>query len=140
MLADKDHSVIWIRFIVGIIFISEGLQKFLFQDTLGIGRFIKIGIPYPEFSAPFVAFCEITFGFFILIGFATRIAFFPQIIIMIVALISTKLSILLNNEILPFLHEARNDLLIAFGLIFLFHKGSGAFSIDEFITNKRKQI
>ncbi|XDD46859.1 hypothetical protein AB3N60_01825 [Leptospira sp. WS39.C2] len=47
LFTDNDPSVIWIRFVVGVIFISEGIQKFVYPDTLGIGRFVKIGIPYP---------------------------------------------------------------------------------------------
>lgn len=140
LFTENDTSVIWIRFVVGIIFFMEGIQKFVYADTLGVGRFIKIGIPYPEIMAPFVGVCEILFGIFILLGFLVRISFFPQIIIMITAILSTKLTVLLHSGILTFFHDARNDLLMIFGLVFLFHKGSGAFSIDTLIINKRKNV
>jgi putative oxidoreductase len=38
-------SVVLIRLVVGAVFLSEGIQKFLFANDLGVGRFIKIGIP-----------------------------------------------------------------------------------------------
>ncbi len=67
-------SIIFIRLLVGSVFLSEGIQKFLYSDALGIGRFIKIGIPAPEFFAPFVGTVEVVFGFLIIIGLLTRIA------------------------------------------------------------------
>ncbi len=41
-------AAVLIRVIVGYVFFVEGVQKFLFPDTLGVGRFIKIGIPMPH--------------------------------------------------------------------------------------------
>ena len=66
-------SVILVRLIVGAVFLSEGIQKFLFADALGVGRFLRIGIPLPEFSAPFVAVVEIVCGMLILLGLFTRL-------------------------------------------------------------------
>jgi uncharacterized membrane protein YphA (DoxX/SURF4 family) len=132
---DDDKSTILIRFIVGYIFIMEGIQKFVYSDSLGVGRFIKIGIPYPEIMAPFVGICEIVFGTFILIGFLTRLSAIPQIVIILTALFSTKLHILLDKGLLMFSHDSRNDLLILFGLLFLLMKGAGAFSIDRKIID-----
>jgi putative oxidoreductase len=132
---DDDKSTILIRFIVGYIFIMEGIQKFVYSDSLGVGRFIKIGIPYPEIMAPFVGICEIVFGTFILIGFLTRLSAIPQIVIILTALFSTKLHILLDKGLLTFSHDSRNDLLILFGLLFLLMKGAGAFSIDRKIID-----
>lgn len=136
MKTDSDKATILIRFIVGYIFIIEGIQKFVYSDTLGVGRFIKIGIPYAEILAPLVGIFEIVFGTFILIGFFTRIAAVPQIIIMLTALVTTKLSLLSGKGLLTFSHDARNDLLMLFGLIFILIKGSGAFSIDQIILKK----
>lgn len=137
---DSDKATILIRFIVGYIFIMEGIQKFVYSDTLGVGRFIKIGIPLPEILAPFVGLCEIIFGSFILIGFLTRIAAIPQTIIMIVALGSTKFSVLIEKGLLTFSHEARNDLLMLFGLLFLLIKGAGANSIDKNFLYKKRNL
>ena len=40
-----SKTTILIRLMVGAVFLSEGIQKFLFADTLGAGRFAKIGLP-----------------------------------------------------------------------------------------------
>lgn len=128
---DSDKATILIRFIVGYIFILEGIQKFVYSESLGVGRFIKIGISYAEVMAPTVGVCEIVFGLFILIGFITRIAAIPQLIIMLIALATTKLSLISEKGFLTFSHDARNDLLMLFSLIFLLIKGSGAISIDR---------
>lgn len=133
---DCDKATILIRCIVGYVFVTEGIQKFLYSDSLGVGRFLKIGIPYPEVMAPFVGSCEILFGFFIMIGFVIRLATIPQIIIMLTALVTTKLPVLCETELLTFSHEARTDLLMLFGLMFLFVKGSGAFSVDRRIMER----
>ena len=133
---DEDKSTILIRFIVGYIFVMEGIQKFIYSDSLGVGRFIKIGIPNPEVMAPFVGCCEIVFGLFIVIGFLTRIAAIPQIIIMLTALVTTKFSVLAEQGVFGFFHEARNDLLMLFGLIFIFIKGAGANSFDKKFLKK----
>lgn len=129
---DSDRATILIRFVVGFIFIMEGIQKFVYSSVLGIGRFIKIGIPFPEVLAPFVGGCEIFFGFCILIGLAVRIAAIPLIIIMLVALTTTKLELIAHKGFLTFVHDSRNDLLTLFGCLFLLVKGAGAFSFDEF--------
>lgn len=137
---DYDKATILIRFIVGYVFIMEGIQKFVYSDKLGVGRFVKIGIPYPEIMASFVGVCEIVFGTFILVGFLTRLATIPQIIIMLTALASTKLSVLMEKGLLTFSHDSRNDLLMIFGLIFILIKGAGAFSVDQNIINKSKRV
>ena len=67
-------TVVLIRLIVGAVFLSEGIQKFLFAESLGVGRFTKIGIPAPELTAPFVGVCEIVCGGFFLVGLLTRFA------------------------------------------------------------------
>ena len=43
-----SRAVILIRLMVGIVFLSEGIQKFLYPAEQGAGRFAKIGIPSPE--------------------------------------------------------------------------------------------
>ena len=42
---DAPYAVILVRFLVGGVFLSEGIQKFLFPEALGVGRFTSIGIP-----------------------------------------------------------------------------------------------
>jgi len=57
-----SKAVLLIRVLVGWVFLSEGIQKFLFPDSLGVGRFVKIGIPWPQDMAPFVGVVEIVCG------------------------------------------------------------------------------
>ena len=133
----SSSSVILIRIVVGAVFLSEGIQKFLFPGALGVGRFIKIGIPTPEFFAPFVGVVEILFGLLILIGLLTRIAAIPLIINISVAIISTKIPILLNEGFWKMAHEARTDFSMLLGSIFLLIVGAGKISIDAFISDKK---
>jgi putative oxidoreductase len=134
---DSDKTTLIIRLVVSSIFITEGIQKFIYSDSLGAGRFMKIGIPYPELSAPFVGASEIMIGSLILIGLFTRIASAIGIIIMLVALSTTKLSLILNHGVFHFFHEARNDLLMLFCSVFLLLKGSGARGLDHKMNGKQ---
>ena len=120
-----------IRLIVGLIFLSEGIQKFLFPELVGAGRFQKIGFENPEFWAMFVATFEIVCGSFVLIGFLTRLASIPLLIIMITALITTKIPILLNKGFWQMAHEYRTDFAMTMLLIFLIVFGAGRFSADK---------
>jgi putative oxidoreductase len=136
-------SVILIRLVVGGVFLSEGIQKFLYPAENGVGRFTKIGIPAPEVMAPFVGVVEIVCGALILIGLLTRLAAIPLIINMLVAILSTKIPILLGQgfwgfslRTLPYYgfwgmaHEARTDFAMLLGSIFLLIVGAGAWSLD----------
>ena len=78
-------AILLIRILVGWVFLSEGIQKFLFPDSLGVGRFVKIGIPWPQVMAPFVGGVEIVCGSLLLIGLVTRLATVPLLIDIAVA-------------------------------------------------------
>lgn len=136
-------ATILIRVMVGGIFMSEGLQKFLYIDDLGAGRFAKIGLPAPDLLAPFVGSVEILCGMLVLLGLLTRLAVFPLLGVIVVAFITTKIPILLGHEFLGFslkplprygvlsmLHEARTDLCFMLGIIFLRTVGPGPLSLD----------
>ncbi|PYS94229.1 MAG: DoxX family protein [Acidobacteria bacterium] len=122
--------VILIRLVVGAVFLSEGIQKFLFPADLGVGRFTKIGIPSPEIMAPFVGVVEIVCGALMLIGLLTRLAAIPLIIDMLVAISTTKIPILLKSGFWAMAHEARVDYAMLLGALFLLMVGAGAWSID----------
>jgi putative oxidoreductase len=128
-----NKAIFAIRLIVGCVFLSEGIQKFLFSDSLGVGRFIKIGIPSPEIMAPFVGVVEIVCGVFILIGLITRFAAIPLIIDMLVAISTTKIPILMEKGFWAMAHEARVDWSMILGSIFLLIVGGGTWSLDKFI-------
>ena len=95
-------AVILVRILVGWVFLSEGIQKFLDPATLGAGRFAKIGIPAPEFFGPFVGICEIVCGALVIVGLLTRLASLVLLIDITVAIITTKLPVLLGHEIWGF--------------------------------------
>jgi uncharacterized membrane protein YphA (DoxX/SURF4 family) len=116
---------------VGVVFISEGIQKFLFSESLGVGRFIKIGIPAPEVMAPFVGLVEVVCGAMILLGLFTSLASIPLIISMSVAIWTTKIPMLLENGFWKMAHEARTDWSMILGLIFLLISGGGRWSFDH---------
>src|SRR5437763_11141172 len=94
LATNAPAAVVLVRLIVGGVFLSEGVQKFLFPDALGVGRFAKIGIPAPEVMAPFVGVCEIVCGALLILGLLTRFAAIPMIIDMLVAVWTTKVPIL----------------------------------------------
>ncbi len=131
-------AVLLIRILVGWVFLSEGIQKFLFPETLGVGRFLKIGIPWPQVMAPFVGVVEILCGTLLLIGLLTRLAAIPLVIDICVALYSTKIVTLAKNGIWSTLHEARTDVSMLLGLIFLLMVGGGSFALDNFLRSRNK--
>lgn len=142
-------SVTLIRLLVGGVFLTEGIQKFLFPGEVGAGRFAKIGIPAPDVMGPFVGVVEILCGLLLLLGLLTRLAAIPLIINMVVAIISTKIPILLGHGFwgfslrqLPYYgfwgmaHEARTDFSMLLGSIFLLIVGAGALSIDLRLSSR----
>jgi putative oxidoreductase len=132
-----SQFVILIRILVGWVFVSEGIQKFLFQSELGVGRFARIGIPLPEVMAPFVGAVEIVGGALILIGLASRAASFPLLISMLVAITTTKIPLLLHDGFWKMAHEARVDFSMLFGLLFLLFVNSGSYSVDSWYLQRR---
>src|ERR1700689_2373693 len=90
-------AILLIRILVGWVFLSEGIQKFLFPDSLGVGRFVKIGIPSPQVMAPFVGVVEIVCGALVLVGLFTRLATVPLLIDIAVAIYSTKIVTFAKN-------------------------------------------
>lgn len=134
---DDARTTILIRLMVGIVFLSEGIQKFLFADKSGAGRFAKIGLPNPEFLGPFVGCFEIVCGLCALTGLLTRLAVIPLIIIMLTAISTTKIPILFNEGFWAMMHESRTDWAMLLSNIFLLVTGSGRWSVDRKITNRR---
>jgi putative oxidoreductase len=93
------------RLVVGLVFLTEGIQKFLYPELLGVGRFMKIGFSNPSFWANFTGSFEIICGTLILFGIFTRLASVPLIIVMIVAFFSTKYPLLIDKGFWVFAHE-----------------------------------
>jgi len=127
---NAPRATILIRLLVGGVFLAEGIQKFLFPAALGVGRFVKIGIPAPQFFAPFVGVVEIVCGTLLIIGFITRLAAIPLLIDISVAIATTKIPMLARVGFWSTVHEARTDYCTLLGLVFLLLVGSGPLSID----------
>jgi len=137
-------AVILIRLAVGSIFLSEGIQKFLFPDARGVGRFERMGYESAELIAPFVAASEMIFGLLLLIGLGTRLAAIPIMLIMITAIVTTKIPILFGEDMWGFkvrelstygfwsmAHEMRTDFSMLLGATFLLITGGGRWSLDR---------
>ncbi len=130
------RAVLFIRLMVGAVFLSEGLQKFLFPAEVGAGRFAKIGLLWPEFLGPFVGSFEVVCGALVLLGLFTRLAVIPLLTIIGVALYTTKLPILLKSGIWKMAHEARTDFSMVLGALFLLAVGAGAWSLDAWLSKR----
>ncbi len=142
---------IFVRLSLAGVFIPEGLQKLTHADILGAGRFTKIGIPSPEFFGPLDGWVDLIAGIMFLVGAASRVAAVPIIVIMIVAIISTKIPILLGREwgvfslraldrygFLSLTHESRTDWAMLMGAIFMLLSRSGRWSLDERLRGERE--
>ena len=145
-------ATILVRFIVGPVFLSEGIQKFLYPDENGVGRFARIGIPSPEIMGPFVGVIEIICGTLLILGLLTRLASIPLIVTMLTAIVSTKIPILLGYEFLGFslrkvsyygfwgmAHEMRTDWAMLLGSIFLLIVGAGSISMDAMLSKRSER-
>lgn len=145
-------ATILIRLMVGGVFLSEGVQKFLFPAARGAGRFDRIGLPMAEILGPFVGGIELFCGALILLGCFTRLAAIPLIVTMLFALITTKLPILLGQgfwglelrELSRYgfwsmAHESRTDFSMLLGSLYLLMVGGGGFALDALIIRRRER-
>jgi uncharacterized membrane protein YphA (DoxX/SURF4 family) len=134
----------------GAVFFWEGILKFVYVNQ-GVGRFTKLGMPFPHFTAAFVGYLEIIGGLMLLTGLMTRIIAVPFIIEMIVAMLSTKISLYLGTSPLPLppvppqvgfwavLHEIRSEYAQILTTIFLLINGPGQWSLDRLLFRKRER-
>ncbi len=142
-ITDAPAASVLVRIMTGSVFLSEGIQKFLYPEDLAAGRFTKIGIPSPEIMGPFVGGCEVICGALLIVGFLTRVAAIVLLIDISVAIVSTKIPVLLGHGFWGFslmklprygfwsmMHEARTDFSMWLGLLFLLIVGAGRWSFD----------
>jgi putative oxidoreductase len=141
-------TIILLRLMAGGVFFWEGILKFVYVNQ-GLGRFTKLGFPTPELTANFVATTEIFGGLLLLFGLFTRFAAFWFIAEMIVAILSTKISLFLGTSPLPLppappkigiwavLHEIRADYAQLMICIFLAIEGAGKLSVDAVVKMKK---
>ena len=140
-------ATILIRMMTGGVFFWEGILKFVYANQ-GVGRFTKLGMPMPETLAPIIAILEIVGGLCIIFGFLTRPFSVLFICEMIVAILSTKISLFLGTSPLPLppvppqigmwavLHEVRSDYAQIITSCFLLIVGPGPLSIDAIRIRK----
>ena len=143
------RSTILIRGMAGGVFLWEGILKFVYTNQ-GVGRFTKLGIPFPEPTAHFVAMLEIVGGVLLITGLLTRFISIPFIIEMIVAILTTKVALYLGVSPLPLppappqigmwavLHEIRSEYAQVMSVLFLLIAGPGPWSLDAMIARARK--
>ncbi len=125
-----DSKMIFIRLVVGIVFISEGLQKFSIVTAVGPAFFRELGFHYPVFWAHFTGASEMLCGTLVLVGLFTRLASIPLLVIMVVAFVTTKLPLLATKGLVAFAHEYRIDFLLTVLLLLLLIYGGGKWSLD----------
>jgi putative oxidoreductase len=144
-----QSTILIIRLMAGSVFFWEGILKFVYANQ-GVGRFTKLGFPFPETTAHFVASMEIIGGLFIILGLLTRVTAFYFIVQMIVAVLSTKVALYLGTSPLPLppapptvgiwavLHEIRSDYAQILTCLFLLLEGAGRRSLDFMISTSKK--
>lgn len=144
------NGVVLTRLMVGAVFLTEGIQKFLLPGVRGPGRFEAIGFPNPELWGYLVGTIETACGVLILLGLGTRFAAVPLFGIMLVAIITTKVPVLLGHGFGPFgvrklsgygffsfTHESRTDWSMLLGSAFLVLSGGGPWSLDSLLGRSR---
>ena len=146
--ATGSTSILILRMMAGGVFFWEGLLKFAFPNQ-GLGRFTKLGFPMPELTANFVAATEIIGGTLLMLGLLTRFTAFWFMVEMIVAILTTKISLYLGTSPLPMppalpkiggwavLHEIRSDYAQFMTCFFLLIEGAGRKSLDAFLKQKK---
>lgn len=125
------RAIILIRILVGWVFLSEGIQKFMFPDTLGAGRFHKLGIPMPHAMAILVAVVEILCGVAVLLGVETKWAAAGLLVVNLGAILTTKVHLFRHKDIWTAMHESRLDLCLLLAILFLMIAGSGAYALEN---------
>src|SRR5215467_10702892 len=146
---DGPKSTLLLRVMAGGVFFWEGLLKFVYTNQ-GVGRFTKLGIPFPHFTATFIGGLEIVGGLLLLAGLTTRLIAIPFVAEMIVAILSTKISLYLGTSPLPLppappqlgfwavLHEIRSEYAQMLTALFLMVNGPGKWSLDAVLPKRGK--
>jgi len=146
---DGPTSTILLRLMAGGVFFWEGVLKFVYENQ-GVGRFTKLGMPVPAFTADFVAVLEIVGGLLLISGLLTRFIAVPLIIEMMVAILSTKITLFLGTSplapppvppqsgIWAVLHEVRSEYAQLMTVLFLAINGPGVWSLDAVLRSASK--
>jgi len=140
MKLDVDRSVIFVRLAVGVIFLTQGILKYI-DPKMGVVRFTRIGFPHPAFTAHFVGAFEVVCGTMVLGGLFTRIVSIPLLIVILTAIATTKIPELFNpaQGFWFMVSDARTDFAMTMCLIFLILKGGGVWSIGALLRENRRE-
>lgn len=145
---DGPAAILILRLMTGAVFFWEGLLKFVYVNQ-GVGRFTKLGIPFPVFSADFIGILEIVGGVCLMLGLFTRVFSVLFIIEMAVAMLTTKISMYMGTSPLPLppsppqigfwavLHEIRSEYAQMLTCIFYSIVGPGVKSLDAGLRRRR---
>jgi len=128
------RSIVFIRLAVGLIFFTQGILKYI-DPHMGVLRFARIGFLMPDFTAHFVGAFEIICGFMVLLGLLTRLASIPLLIIILTAIVTTKVPELFRPDqgFWFMVSDVRTDFAMTMSLLFLISVGAGAWSLDALI-------
>jgi len=137
---ENDNKIIFARIVTGFIFISEGIQKFMIVSMLGPAYFKEIGFGHPDFWSNFTGAFEISCGLLVCIGFLTRLASIPLLIVLAVAFFKVNLPTFLDKGFFAFAHEFRIDFALVMLLIMLVIHGGGKWSVDQKIFQKKIKL
>jgi len=147
---DAPVATILLRVMAGGVFLWEGILKFVYTNQ-GVGRFTKLGFPFPQATATFDGVLEIVGGILLITGLLTRLIAIPFIIEMLVAMLSTKIPLYLGTSPLPLppvppqigfwavLHEIRSEYAQLMTTIFLLIAGPGRWSLDALRARTRQE-
>jgi putative oxidoreductase len=148
--SDAPTATILLRLMAGSVFLWEGVLKFVYTNQ-GVGRFTKLGFPFPQATSTFDGVLEIVGGILLITGLLTRLISVPFIIEMLVAMLSTKIPLYLGTSPLPLppvppqigfwavLHEIRSEYAQLLTTIFLLIAGPGRWSLDALLARRREE-
>ncbi len=130
-------SVIFIRLAVGLIFLTQGILKYI-DPHMGVLRFTKVGFPYPGYTAHFVGTFEIACGLLVLFGLFTSAASIPLLIVILTAIATTKIPELFQpgQGFWFMVSDARTDFAMTMSLLFLISVGAGSWSLDAWLRKE----
>jgi uncharacterized membrane protein YphA (DoxX/SURF4 family) len=151
---NNDKAARWtilLRMMAGSVFFWEGVLKLVYANQ-GVGRFTKLGFPLPGLTADVVAGYEIIGGVLLMAGLFTRLVAAGFVIEMIVAMLSTKISLYLGTSPLPMppsppklgawavLHEIRSEWAQLITSLFLLIAGPGPWSLAAWLRQRRAEL